>query len=197
MKGRRTAGYGNSMRKTAAVLAMAAALTGPAAAVSQPAFSTAAAADQTYVLGAGDRVRITTFGEDDLSGEFAVGDAGKVAMPLAGGIDAAGRTVRDFQAAVETALRGRYLRDPKVSVEVLNHRPFYILGEVNRPGAYPFVAGLTVLNAVATAQGFTYRANTKRVFVKHAGEAKEEVVRLGPALQVRPGDTVRIGERLF
>ena len=156
-----------------------------------------AAAQDGYVLGSGDRLRVITFGEDDLSGEFRVDDAGQAALPLIGPVAAAGRTPAQFQAAVEEALRGRYLRDPKVSVEVLNHRPFYILGEVNKPGAYPYGDDMTVMNAVAAAQGFTYRANARKVFIKHAGEGQERAVRLTPDLKIAPGDTLRIGERFF
>ena len=99
--------------------------------------------------------------------------------------------------AVTAALRDGYLHEPRVSAEVVNHRPFYILGEVNRPGEYPYLPDLTVLNAVATAQGFTYRANTRRVFVRRAGSHVEEAQPLTPDARVSPGDTLRIGERYF
>ncbi len=80
---------------------------------------------------------------------------------------------------------------------MLNYRPFYILGEVNKPGEYPYTNGLTVLNAVATANGFTYRANKEKVFIKRADGGEEETFPLVPATQVAPGDTIRIGERFF
>jgi protein involved in polysaccharide export with SLBB domain len=150
-----------------------------------------------YRLGSGDKVRVTTFGEDALTGEFFVGGSGKVAMPLVGELDAAGMTAREFQTRVETALKDGYLRDPRVSVEVLTYRPFYILGEVTRPGEYPYTNGLTVLNAVATANGFTYRANKNRVFIKRADATREEAYPLTSTTQVAPGDTIRIGERFF
>ena len=150
-----------------------------------------------YRLGSGDKVRVTTFGEEALTGEFFVGGSGKVAMPLVGELDAAGLTAREFQTRVETALKDGYLRDPRVSVEVLTYRPFYILGEVTKPGEYPYTNGLTVLNAVATANGFTYRANKNKVFIKRADAAKEEEYPLTSNTQVAPGDTIRIGERFF
>jgi polysaccharide export outer membrane protein len=150
-----------------------------------------------YRLGSGDKVRVTTFGEEALTGEFLVGGTGKVSMPLVGELDAAGLTAREFQSRVETALKEGYLREPRVSVEVLSYRPFYILGEVTKPGEYPYTNGLTVQNAVATANGFTYRANTKKVFVRHAGSTSEEEVPLTSTTQVAPGDTIRIAERFF
>ncbi len=80
---------------------------------------------------------------------------------------------------------------------MLNYRPFYILGEVNKPGEYPYTNGLTVLNAVAAAEGFTYRANKGRVFIKRAEGEKEEEFPLVGTTQVAPGDTIRIAERFF
>ncbi|HEY8618280.1 MAG TPA: polysaccharide biosynthesis/export family protein [Phenylobacterium sp.] len=150
-----------------------------------------------YRLGAGDKIRVITFGEEDLTGEFQVGGAGKVSLPLLGELEASGLTAREFQGRVEAALKQGYLKDPRVSVEVLNYRPFYILGEVTKPGEYPYTNGLTVLNAVATANGFTYRANKSRVFIKRADGEKEEAFPLTSTTKVAPGDTIRIGERFF
>ena len=150
-----------------------------------------------YKLGSGDRLRVTVFGETDLSGEYLVDGAGTVSLPLVGEISAAGLTVREFQRATEQALRNGYLRDPRVSTEVLNFRPYYILGEVNRPGEYPYTEGLTVLNAIATAEGFTYRANQKLVMIKSADSGAEARVDLTPGTQVMPGDTIRVLERFF
>lgn len=150
-----------------------------------------------YRLGAGDRVRVTVFGEPSLTGEFQVSSAGMISLPLVGDLNAADLTVAEFQRSVETSLRNGYLLDPRVSAEVLTYRPFFILGEVQSPGTYPYAAGLTVLNAVATAGGFTYRANTNRVFIRRAGASSEENYPLTSRTRVAPGDTIRIGERLF
>ena len=177
-----------------------------AACVSVFAFAGAAAAQgeattlrdvAAYKLGAGDKIRVITFGEEALTGEFQVGGSGNVSLPLIGEVAAVGLTIPEFQKAVETALKQGYLRDPKVSVEVLNYRPFYILGEVNKPGEYPYTNGLTVMNAVATAEGFTYRANTKRVFIKRADSEKEQEFPLNSMTPVAPGDTIRVAERFF
>jgi polysaccharide export outer membrane protein len=163
-----------------------------------PAPVAAVAADpQGYRLGAGDKIRVIVFDEEALTGEYFVGDSGLVSLPLIGEIHAAGKTLGQFRAEVESAFRNGYLKDPKVSVEVLNYRPFFILGEVNKPGQYPYMSGLTVLNAVATAEGFTYRANTRVVFIKHANENAEHKERLDSQTPVLPGDTVRISERFF
>ena len=155
------------------------------------------AVTQEYRLGAGDKVRIITFNEASLTGEFDVSSAGTIALPLVGEVKAAGLTTSQFQDSVVGVLKNGYLRDPRVSVEVLTYRPFYIMGEVNKPGEYPYVHGMTVLKAVATANGFTYRADTRRVFLKKSEQAGEVEQQLGPNTMVSPGDTIRIGERYF
>jgi polysaccharide export outer membrane protein len=149
-----------------------------------------------YRLGAGDQVRITVFNEPELTGPFVVGSQGTISYPLVGSVRAAGLTVPEFTAALQEAL-ATYVRQPNVSVEVANYRPFYILGEVTRPGEYPYSANLTVMNAVATAGGFTYRANRRRVYVRHANETQERSYPLTVSTLVLPGDTIRIGERIF
>lgn len=152
---------------------------------------------EEYQLGPGDRVRVNVFGEESLTGEFQVSSGGMISMPLIGDLPATGLTVAAFQRSVEEALRAGYLLEPRVSAEVLTYRPFFILGEVGNPGTYPYAAGLTVLNAVATAGGFTYRANTGRVYIRRANSSAEEAYRLTSETRVAPGDTIRIGERLF
>ena len=154
------------------------------------------AVEADYQLGPGDKLRLITFGEDTLSGEFFVSDAGEVSLPLVGNLKASGLSVDEFQNEVKTALAD-YLKDPRVSVEVENYRPYYILGEVNRPGEYPFITGLTLLNAVATAAGFTYRANTHQVYVKGDRDTSEHLMAITAGLRIHPGDTVRVRERYF
>ncbi|OQW58368.1 MAG: polysaccharide biosynthesis protein [Proteobacteria bacterium HN_bin10] len=161
-----------------------------------PATGEAAAEPVEYRLGPGDQIRVTVFNEPELTGPFTVGAQGTIAYPLVGSIQAGGLTVPEFTTALQTAL-ATYLRAPSVSIEVTNYRPFFILGEVQRPGTYPYSASLTVLNAVATAGGFTYRANRGRVFIRHANENVERSYPLTVATPVLPGDTVRIGERIF
>ncbi|MFT3966541.1 MAG: polysaccharide biosynthesis/export family protein [Sphingobium sp.] len=154
-------------------------------------------AESGYNLGVGDKVRIIVFNEPTLSGEFAVGSDGGLSLPLIGDVRATGRSVQEVVKDIEAKFGDGYLRSPKVSMDVLTYRPYYILGEVSKPGEYPYFSGLTVMNAVARAEGFTYRANKRKVFIKHAGETTESLVPLSPGLVVRPGDTVRVGERYF
>lgn len=157
----------------------------------------AAAVSPSYLLGPGDHIRLTVFGEPDLSGEFQIGPSGSVALPLIGDVKAAGVTTADFQSALTSAYMKGLLVNPKVSVELLTFRPFFILGEVSKPGSYPYTSDLTVFNAVATAGGFTYRANQKWVYIRHANEEKETKTPLTSATPLAPGDTAIIKQRYF
>jgi len=152
---------------------------------------------EEYRLGVADKVRVTVFGEAALTGEFLVGGNGKISLPLVGETQASGLTIAEFQDEVAAALRDGFITEPRVSAEILTYRPFYILGEVSTPGEYPYTNNLTVLNAVATAGGFTYRADNRRVFIKRASGDAEEEFPLTTSTRVAPGDTIRIRERLF
>lgn len=164
-----------------------------------PAAQSASVALPTYVypLSGGDRVRVVVFGDPTLGGEFTIGGSGFISLPLIGEVDVRGLTSTQLQTRIAAKLADGYLKDPRVAVEVLSTRPFYILGEVNKPGQYPFANGLTVLGAVAQAGGYTYRAKTRRVMIKHAGEDAERPQDVTATTMVAPGDTIRIKERWF
>jgi len=150
-----------------------------------------------YVLGTGDRIRLTVYGETDLSGEYEVGSTGVVALPLIGDIPVANQSIRAFEQAVRSKLSEGYLRDPRVSAQVINYRPFFILGEVSKPGSYPYVNGMTVINAVALAGGYTYRADKGGVTVAHASDTEKKDVSVSEEAVVMPGDIIRVPERFF
>ena len=161
-----------------------------------PAVQTASAGGD-YRLGSGDKLRVIVFGEQELSGEFVVGDGGGVDMPLIGSVNAKGATVAEFQERIVTQLKDGYLNDPKVSIEVLNYRPFFITGEVKTGGEYPYKAGLTIQDAVAVAGGYTYRAETGVAYLRKAGENREIKVSLNSRVLINPGDNIRVPERFF
>jgi len=154
-----------------------------------------AASDRIYKLGVGDILRVTVYNELELSGEFEVSSTGNVNLPLIGEVPAEGRTISELEDAAEEKFRQGYLKSPNVSIEVMNYRPFYILGEVNSPGSYPFVSGMTILNAVALAGGFTYRAYEDTVLLKRQGSEAEISVPVDTT--VLPGDVVTVEERFF
>lgn len=150
-----------------------------------------------YRIGAGDRLRVTTYGEDRLTGEFAVSSNGAVAFPLLGPVQAAGKSLPDFSAELQHRLASEFMRNPRVSVEMINFRPVYILGEVQRPGEFAYGERMSVFALVAKAGGFTYRANESYAYIRAEDEAAERAVRLSSATSVQPGDTIRIPERSF
>lgn len=173
---------------------------------SPPAESRAVAAAATtgesgvagYRLASGDRVRVTVFRHLDLSGEFQLDGAGSFAMPLVGEIQGGGMDARALETEIEKRLKdGGYLVNPQVGIEVLNYRPFYIIGEVNNPGSYQYVNGMTVINAVALAGGFTYRADQDDIIINRGGSHGPEVEDVLLDTEVLPGDIINVTERFF
>jgi polysaccharide export outer membrane protein len=152
--------------------------------------------DGTYQLGVGDQIAIAVYGEPDLTRTYPINPDGTIEVPLAGTIKAQGMTIAAISALIRDRLADGFLRNPSVTGAIVSYRPFYILGEVNKPGQYPYQTGLTLDGAVALAGGHTYRAQKKYVFIRpeRGGETRVEVT---PDLAVRPGDTIRLAERFF
>lgn len=151
---------------------------------------------EAYRLGAGDKLRVTVYNEDDISGEYEVDSSGNISVKLIGVVPAAGRTLPELSKAIETKLLDGYLLNPRVAIDVLNYRPFYVLGEVNTPGSYPYVAGITVLKAIALAGGFTFRARTSKIELIHANQPDQPIL-VDQNTLLLPGDIIRIKERFF
>ena len=155
-------------------------------------------AQTAYQLAPGDKVKITVFNEPDLSGEFQVNDSGHIALPLAGEVPAVDKTIPEFKAEVAKILRGRFMKNPRVAIEVTNYRPFNVIGEVRNAGQYSYRPGLTVQDAVAMAGGYTYRANTRTLYVRRVNAGGEDTVQTdGDRALVLPGDNIRVPERYF
>ena len=161
------------------------------------ALSVAPRANSDYRLGPGDKVRVTVFGETDLSGDYQLDGAGVVRLPLIGSVRAIGDTAPALERTIASALSPNYLKNPKVNVEVTTYRPFFIIGAVNRPGQYPYVDHMSALNAVALAGGFTDQARQSSVYVRREGSASEEEVSTDRLSELRPGDTIRVQTTLF
>ncbi len=149
-----------------------------------------------YHLGSGDRVRVTVLDQPNLTGEYRVDGAGRLAFPLIGSIEARGLSPTELEQKITSKLKPEYLANPSVSVEVVNARPFYVLGEVKNPGSYPYVEGMTVLNAVAIAGGFTYRAREEDFYITRASNPAQKAG-ASPATRVTPGDVITVRERYF
>ena len=149
-----------------------------------------------YLIGPSDKLRVTVYGEKDISKVYQVDGLGMISVPLIGQVKVAGMTLRQAEDLLVIALSNGYIVDPSVAIEIAEFRPFYIMGEVRRPGSYNFIDGMNVLNAVAISGGFTYRANTKNIEVIRSG-ADGSVMVIYPTSQVMPGDIIRVKERFF
>lgn len=150
-----------------------------------------------YTLGSGDRVHIVVFGQPDMTGDYTVDGEGKIAFPLIGTVRGGGATAHQLEQTIAHKLSPNYIRNPNVSVDVLTYRPFYIVGEIKNPGSYPYVNGMTIINAVALAGGFTYRAKEDQFYItRGAGAARHKYV-AEQATNVAPGDVVTVRERYF
>jgi polysaccharide export outer membrane protein len=150
-----------------------------------------------YRLDSGDKLRVTVFGQTDLTGEFNVDSSGSVGLPFLEPVAARGKTTEELAHDLEGSLGQKLLRNPSVSIEITEYRPFFILGEVNRPGQYPYVNGMTVKAAAAIAGGFTYRASTQGVTITR--KLGEDMLEGQAAIDapVMPGDTIVVAERIF
>lgn len=157
-----------------------------------------AKAETNYTLGSGDVVRVRVFAEEKLSGEYIVTDDGMLPLPLIGNLKVEGWTLAQLRKGAADAYEaGGYLTNPDITAEVIKFRPIFILGEVGRPGQYQFIPGMTVRQAIATANGYTYRAKQGSVLITHWGEGVERNYRVEADTAVAPGDTIRVAERHF
>lgn len=151
-----------------------------------------------YRLGVDDEIRVMTYEQDQFTSDFRVDSSGKGAFPVAGSLQAEGLTTDEFAAEVTKALQSaRMLRDPNISVEVTAYRLVAVLGEVAKPGQYPYQPGMTLLTAIAAGGGFTYRALETRAYVARQENGHTVVGYLKPYDYVKPGDVIKIYERHF
>lgn len=153
--------------------------------------------DNSYVLGTGDKVRVIIYGEEDLGGEFQIDGSGYVSLPLIGQVQAAGATAAQLEQEIGGKLSDGYLQSPRVSVEISTYRPFYVVGEVNKPGEYSYVNGMSALNAVALAGGYTVHADDSTIYVRRNGSTKEESLPADQMTRIYPGDIIRVTPSLF
>lgn len=152
-----------------------------------------------YRLGPDDQVRVTVFNDPRLTGEFRITDNGMLALPLVGSVPAAGKTTTEVERAVERVMAQRSLfRDPSVAIQVIEYRPVFVLGQVERGGRFPYQPGMTALSAIAVAGGFNYRALQGTVSVTRVGtDGQAQEFRAGRQALLQPGDVVTVFERRF
>ena len=161
----------------------------------------AVAQESDYVLGPNDIIAISVYMEEDLSfEEIRIGDSGRINYPFLGEIQAAGNTVSAFEQLIRLGLiGGEFLIDPAVTIRIVQYRPFYIDGEVEDPGAYPFEPGLTLRKAISIAGGFTERAARRGIEIlpEGAGQDTDPDVIDNLDIAMRPGDIITVKERFF
>jgi polysaccharide export outer membrane protein len=150
-----------------------------------------------YTLGSGDRLRINVFGQQNLSRTYRVDASGFISMPLIGAVEALGISTYQLEERIAATLKRKYVKDPKVTVEVETNRPFFILGEVRNGGQYPYVADMSVQTAVAIAGGFTPRARKRSVQLTRKMNDAMLTQKVPPSWKVQPGDTITVKERFF
>jgi protein involved in polysaccharide export with SLBB domain len=149
-----------------------------------------------YRLGIGDKLKVSVFGEENLSGQFEVNAIGQISMPLIGEMPAKGLAIHEFRESVARKLSDGYLKNPKVTVEMMNYRPIFVQGEVKNAGEFAYKNGISLRDAIAMAGGYTYRANQAYLFIGHEGEP-DTAVRTPADVAILPGDNIRIPERFF
>jgi protein involved in polysaccharide export with SLBB domain len=163
----------------------------------RPATAEVAGPDASYRLATGDKVHVNVYGEDDLGGDFDVDGNGYVRLPLIGQVQASGLSTHELEDRIASLLKDGYLQEPRVSVAVVQYRPFYIIGEVNKPGQYPYVNDMNALNAVALAGGYTEKAENGFIYLRRSGEAQEERLPADQSTLIKPGDVVRVPPSFF
>jgi protein involved in polysaccharide export with SLBB domain len=154
-------------------------------------------AGQPVPLGPGDRIHVTVYGQDLMTNDYMVDRDGSIALPLAGRIMVGGMVTADAEASIRKALAKGIVVKPDVTVDVIQYRPIYVIGEVNKPGAYDYTSNIVMINAVALAGGFTYRASKEGVTVLRGAEASEQRYHATQTTALQPGDVVVVPERFF
>jgi protein involved in polysaccharide export with SLBB domain len=178
-------------------LALAACETTPATTPSTPPNLTAGGVPALQ-LGPGDRIQLVVYGVAELSGEYTIGDTGTVSIPLAGQVEVTNQTTAQIESTLARRLATRGLvQNPQVSVNVVKHRQVFVVGEVTRPGGFDYFSGMTVINAVALAGGYTVRASRSRVWVVRGGDGSRTAVQVNDNTFLLPGDTIQVPERWF
>ncbi len=155
------------------------------------------ATSDNYVLGVGDLIRIQVYGEPDLTMRLRLETKGTISYPFLGEIPVVGKSVAYVRQEIMSGLANGYLKNPEVQVIVEEYRPFYVNGEVRKPGGYPYIPGLTVQQALALAGGITDRASTSKIYLIRENDPRSVSTHVTLNSKVGPGDTLIIKEGLF
>ena len=108
-----------------------------------------------------------------------------------------GLSITELEMQVIDGLRKGYLKNPRVSVSMIEYRPFFVIGKVNKPGGYPFQIGMTVRKAIALAGGFAPRGSDTKLFVVREADTQNTQSKIDLDGDIFPGDTVTVEEGFF
>jgi len=150
-----------------------------------------------YKLDSGDRIRVFVYGQPNLTRVYNVDGQGRISIPLIGSVLARGRTTRVLEGIIKRSLQREFVKDAKVSIEIAVYRPIYVHGEVRSPGQFPYVYGMTVEAAIATAGGFSPRASKRKIHAARKINGLRDNLSVGLSSYVRPGDIISVDERFF
>ncbi|NKB37211.1 MAG: polysaccharide export protein [Gammaproteobacteria bacterium] len=159
--------------------------------------SSQVSAESFYRLDTGDVLRIQIYDEEDMYLEARVSDRGTISYPFLGEIKVSGLPPEELEKIITERLTGDYFIDPKVSVDILEYRQFYVNGEVESPGGFPFQPGLTIRKAISLAGGFKERASREKIFVIHENDSDSDPKRIDLEAEVLPGDIITVRESFF
>ena len=150
-----------------------------------------------YKLNTGNKIKVTIFEEDSLSGDYEIDSQGNINMPLIGVVVAKNTTISQLENTIKNKYKNGYLVNPIVNLDLLSVQPFFVIGEINNPGSYQYESNMTVLNAIATAGGYTYRANKRKIYIERTIENEKTKIRTKEDSKILPGDVLIIKERFF
>ena len=151
-----------------------------------------------YRLGSGDVISIQVLGEEDLKRDrIRLSDAATISYPILGEIKLFGKTVAELEGFIRDGLKGRYLVNPQVTVTINDYRNFFINGQVEKPGGYAYIPGLTVRKAISLAGGFKERASKEKIFVIRDNDRSQKSIRISQDETVHPGDIITVEESFF
>ena len=150
-----------------------------------------------YLLGPGDEIQILVFGEESLSAGYVLDGRGVVALPLIAEVNLGGMTAAEAAKEIIARYSDGYLQNPDITLRVTRYRPYFVLGEIRSPGRYDYQENLTILEAIAAAQGFTYRANQDEIELLRKVGPQAGRIRANTQTTILPGDIIRVNERFF
>ena len=150
-----------------------------------------------YILGSGDEIKISVYNESDLTSRVKIDKSGTISFPFIEDIQVIGLSTQELEEKIKAGLLGDYLINPQVDVSIVTHRPFFIHGQVKRPGGYPYQEGITLDKAIAIAGGLASRASNSNWVLTRVVDGKKVIIEANVATRVNPDDIIKIEQSFF